>query len=116
MKLMVVSIGLALLFTLVVTAVLARDWTQADPDMRRFYEGLRNNNGMQCCFGNDGFDAKWETRGSEYWVEIDLEWLRVPPQALLTVPNKYGVAKVWFYRPPNGGQPNINCFLPGTFG
>lgn len=117
MKLMAVSVGLSLLFMLVVTAVMARNngqWALSDPEQQNFYDGLRNNNGMQCCTNADGYDARWETRGSEYWVEIDLEWQRVPPAALLTVPNRYGAAKVWFNRPPNGGQPVIACFLPGT--
>jgi len=117
MKLMAVSIGMALLFMLAVTAVMARDWgqwAQVDPEQRQFYDGLRNSNGMQCCHSNDGYDARWETRGGEYWVEIELEWTRVPSAALLTVPNKYGVAKVWYNKPPNGGKPVIACFLPGT--
>lgn len=117
MKLMAVSIGIALLFMMVVTAVLARNngqWAQTDPEQRQFYNGLRNNNGMLCCTNNDGYDAQWETRGDQYWVFVEMEWIQVPPMALLTVPNRYGAAKVWYNKPPNGGKPVIACFLPGT--
>lgn len=119
MKLMAVSVGLALLFMVVVTAVMARDngqWAQVDPAIRQFYDSLRNSNGMLCCTGADGYDAQWETRGDEYWVFIEEEWRRVPPKALLDTPNKYGTAKVWFTKRWVDGKlkfAEISCFLRG---
>lgn len=120
MKLMAVSVGLALLFAMLVSVVIARDngqWAQATPEQREFFDGLRNKNGMQCCSNSDGFDATWEVRGDKYWVMIEGEWREVPPKALLDVSNKYGVAKVWYTRKWVDGVlkfAEISCFLRGT--
>lgn len=123
MKLMALSVGLALLFMVVVTAVMARDsgqWAQADPGQRQFYDGLRNSNGMQCCSNSDGFDAQWEVRSDKYFVYIEGEWREVPPKALLDTRNKYGVAKVWYTKRWSGKDgkeltfAEITCFLRGS--
>lgn len=119
MKLMALSVGLATLFMLLVTAVFALDmgqWAQVDPAQREFYEGLKNKNGRLCCADNDGFDAVWEIRGNEYWVGVNGQMVRVPPQAVLDVPNRYGIAKVWYSTIWKDGNPTyqINCFLKGS--
>lgn len=119
MKLMTISIGIALLVVMVITSF-ARDtgqWAQASPEQREFFNNLRNKNNVRCCFDNDGFDAKWEVRGDEYWVEIEGEFRRVPPKALLDIPNKYGVAKVWYTKRWDAGVQvfaEVTCFLRGT--
>jgi hypothetical protein len=96
----------------------ARDngqWGNVDPSIREWIESLRNKNNVGCCDTADGYDAQWDTLGPDgtYRVFINGQWHVVPPEALLTVPNRLGVPKVWWVP---GGDTGviIRCFLPGA--
>ena len=97
--------------------VAARDngqWAQATPEQRRWFSTLHNKNHNLCCAEADGYDAQWDTKDGSYRVYDQGQWYVVPDQALVTEPNRYGIAKVWW----SHGDPDkmIRCFMPGTEG
>lgn len=99
-------------FLSMVLPALARDvgqFSQTDPARREWFNGLRSQSGAVCCFDADGLDAEWGMIGSKFKVKIDGQWKIVPEEAVVTVPNRYGVSKVWV-TPPNNA---IRCFMPG---
>lgn len=66
-----------------------------------------------CCADADGnivMDADWDTKDGHYRVRIDGEWMDVPDNALVTVPNRYGPTMVWIFGTV------IRCFMPGAGG
>lgn len=82
------------------------------PDVQEWVRGLRGANNIFCCDDADGIDPVWETHGNGYRVQFHGDWLQVEPDALLTVPNRLGVARAWIgYRPD--GKPFVRCFIPG---
>ena len=48
-------------------------------------------------------------------MRLDGQWIEVPPDALVTVPNKFGLAVVWPYKDYEG-RTQIRCFIPGAGG
>lgn len=94
--------------------VFARDngqWGNVDPAIRDWIHSLKNKHGIGCCDTADGYDAEWDTQGNRYRVRIEGQWYVVPPEAVLDVPNRLGVPKVWYLKPD--GHVTIRCFLPG---
>jgi hypothetical protein len=56
----------------------------------------------------------WDRDAEGYRVRIDGEWVRVPDDAVVTVPNRAGYPMVW---PIAGeGGTTIRCFMPGAGG
>jgi hypothetical protein len=97
-----------------------------DPILHDWFEKLASGKGLCCSFA-DGVvieDVDWGTeaiRGVEgktsivYWVLVDGQRLVVPPEAVVTEPNRYGPAVVWPYRDSNG-RLTVRCFMPGIEG
>ena len=60
-----------------------------------------------------------QTSDNHYQVRLEGQWVDVPDDAVLEVPNKYGRAVVWYsksWRSTVTGQEGgfyIRCFLPG---
>jgi hypothetical protein len=112
-----VNILISLIFGLSAHARDNGQYAQTDPERRSWFNGLRSDRGL-CCSLADGWqidDADWETHNNEYRVRIDGEWIDVPPEAVVDVPNKYGVPVVWPVKLKDGTI-GIRCFLPGTEG
>lgn len=89
-------------------------FAQADPGIRSWFNGLRSGKGLCCSFA-DGLtlqDVDWDTEGAHYRVRIDGQWIVVPDDAVLTEPNRVGVAVVWPYK--SGDQTMIRCFIAGS--
>ena len=67
----------------------------------------------------DGFtvaDPDWESKDGHYRVRLGGEWIDVPDDALVTVPNRAGRTMVW-PMPFIEGKTNIimiRCFMPGS--
>ena len=107
--------------TLLATAALARDngqFQNANPEIKRWIEGLRNSKGFGCCDFADGFGAEeleWDATSGTYSVVIEGKRHVVPPEAVLTEPNRLGRAMVWYIKDESGAI-IIRCFLPGTMG
>lgn len=84
------------------------------PDLDRWFDGLRSGRGMCCSFADGRMvdDPDVDMDGGHYRVRIDGQWLDVPDDALVTVPNKFGSAVVWPWTDAYGIH--IRCFMPGA--
>jgi hypothetical protein len=109
-----------LLFLLCVPA-LAHDngqYAQSSPEIRNWFNGLRNEAGGQCCSFADGIsidDPDWQTSAGGYQVFYRGKWLVVPPKALVKGNNKIGHAVLWPLE--SVGTPGVftvRCFMPGS--
>jgi len=112
--------------------VLAHDrdgrYAKLDPEMHKWFESLHSGKGP-CCADADGnvvADADWESVNdpakpsvhfrvrmdvSKIEGQVDMQWLDVEDDALVTVPNKFGRTMVWPIRGYLGTT--IRCFMPG---
>lgn len=97
-------------------------WAAANPDLHAWFDHLASGKGLCCSFadGRSIRDVDWGTEAVadgektviRYWVVVDGQKLDVPPDAVVTEPNKFGSAVVWPYL--EGGKTAIRCFMPGT--
>ena len=111
--------GLALLaLTLWIGPAGARDdgrYAGMKPQMKAWFDQLYSGKGSCCSFA-DGVsipDVDWDTQDGRYRVRLHGEWIIVPERALVTEPNKFGLAVVWPYLDSEGAT-QIRCFLPGA--
>jgi hypothetical protein len=93
----------------------ARDTTglsdTLNQEQRDWVRGLRAANGASCCDDADGIDPVWDIEDGRYRVRYGTQWLVVSPEALLTQPNRIGVARAWLAHGDN--EVFVRCFLPG---
>jgi hypothetical protein len=93
----------------------ARDTTglsdSLSQEQRDWVRGLRAANGASCCDDADGIDPVWDIHDGHYRVHYGGQWLVVSPSALLTQPNRIGVARAWLVY--GEGEVFVRCFLPG---
>jgi hypothetical protein len=85
--------------------------------LKQWFDSLASRKGACCSFA-DGVsiaDVDWDTKDENYRVRLDGQWIEVPPEALVTVPNKFGTAVVWPYKDVKGNT-QIRCFMPGAGG
>lgn len=90
------------------------------PELSGWFKGLQSGKGP-CCDGSDAYrvdDADWEVKDGRYRVRVPtvaggdkLEWVDVPADAVVDVPNLSGHALAW----PIYGYlgVDIRCFMPG---
>lgn len=98
------------------------------PDLDDWMKGLNGAGTGPCCSFADAKtinDVDWDTAqecsttagveecSSVYRVRLNGEWVRVPPAAVVTSPNKYGPAVVWLYTDLDKHE-QIRCFLPSA--
>lgn len=101
------------------------DWKgPADPKLHAWFDQLASGKGLCCSFA-DGVsieDVDWDTATVadasgqsqiRYRVRLNGQWIPVPPEAVVTEPNKFGPAVVWPYQDMDG-KTQIRCFLPGA--
>ncbi len=92
----------------------------AGSPLKPWFESLGTKAGGLCCALADGIvDVTWgTTRDGHYRVHVWGQWVDVPDQAVLKVPNRLGRAVVWPYIQdiPSGILIQIKCFLPGAEG
>jgi len=100
------------------------------PELTPWFKSLKSSKGY-CCDGMDALhlrEVDWETKDGHYRVRVpkngedmakavagetvETEWVDVPDDAVLDVPNKDGATLVW----PLYGYlgVSIRCFLPGA--
>jgi hypothetical protein len=87
-----------------------------NPELHRWFDSLANQHGHLCCSVADGRtveDPDVDDSSGHWRVRVDGEWLDVPDDAVITVPNKYGPAVVWPFKDLTG-KTIIRCFLPGA--
>lgn len=91
-----------------------------DPQIRSWFNGVKSKNGVPCCSMADGHrtDFKVDERGI-YFVPIENEWIRVPPEAVITSQgNPNDAAIVWYVKqgaaPLSGLKDTyyVRCFVP----
>src|SRR5262247_3364015 len=93
------------------------DGKYATSPLKEWFESLASRRGP-CCSVADGQsveDVDWDTKNGQYRVRLDGQWIEVPADALVTVPNKFGPAVVWLYKDYEG-RTQIRCFIPGAAG
>jgi hypothetical protein len=111
------KLGVLLVALVLPSTTQARDRGQyagSTPEMKAWFDGLRSGKGP-CCSDADGSavsDVDWQTHDGHYQVRIDGEWVDVPDEAVITVPNKIGRTMVWPIRGYRGLT--VRCFLPGS--
>lgn len=115
-----IILAAALLF---VSAAFARDGGQfSGSPLKSWFDQLASGKGLCCSFA-DGVaieDVDWGTEqvtlaGESiitYWVMLNGHKIVVPPEAVVTEPNKFGQAVVWPYQ--DGDVTKIRCFIPGA--
>lgn len=82
------------------------------PDVQEWVRSLRGAHNISCCDDADGIDPVWETHENGYRVMFRGDWLSVEGDALLTMPNRLGVARAWIGIKADG-KPYVRCFIPG---
>ena len=72
--------------------------------LKRWFDSLASRRGFCCSFadGQSVEDVDWDTKDGKYRVRLDSQWIEVPPDALVTAPNKFGLAVVWLYKDYEG--------------
>jgi hypothetical protein len=116
---LVVGIFFCAALSLAVFPAFARDLDgkHADSPLKQWFDNLASRRGP-CCSVADGQsvqDVDWDTKDGKYRVRLDGQWIEVPPDALVTVPNKFGLAVVWPYEDYES-RTQIRCFIPGAGG
>ena len=72
-------------------------YAKANPELKAWFDGLRSGKGP-CCSDADGTavsDVDWESKDGHYRVRLGGEWIDLPDDALVTVPNRAGRTMVW---------------------
>jgi hypothetical protein len=93
------------------------DGKYANSPFKQWFDSLASRT-VPCCSVADGQsveDVDWDTKNGQYRVRLDGQWIEVPAEALVTVPNKFGLAVVWPYKDYEG-RTQIRCFIPGAGG
>lgn len=109
---------LAMVFVLI-SAAIARDNGQYGDVPQHTRDWIRTlktplTPNSTCCDIADGNrDILWKSEGGNYRVQVAGVWLPVPPEAVITEPNRLGYAVVWT-RPGDRGEQVVKCFIPGA--
>lgn len=126
--LLAVTSAIALAGLLWVNSARAHD--HARPEMTPWFKELRSEKGA-CCDGSDAMhltNTDWESREGHYRTKIpktgsdferarkgatvEMMWVDVPEDAVLTVPNLEGETMVWPMYGYMGAS--VRCFMPGS--
>ena len=107
-------IFLGIFLAIFVVPALAHDPSR--PELNGWYDKLASGIGL-CCSLTDGVtvaDPDWESKDGHYRVRLGGEWIDVPDDALVTVPNRAGRTMVWPMPMIEGDTIRIRCFMPGS--
>lgn len=121
-------VALIVVLILLLSMRLASAHDHEHPELDGWFTGLQSHKGS-CCDGSEAIhvaDVDWESVNDpnkpdvHYRVRldvspvmgtVDLEWVDVPDEAVVTEPNRDGRTLVW---PVSSGKDTwIRCFLPG---
>lgn len=119
---LLICCAIVIAVTWIVTAAFARDpdGRYANSALKEWFDSLKSKDGDSCCADFDGHppEAVWKTDDG-YKVQIEGQWVDVPPTALLDTPNKYHRAVVWYWTETSEDGTkifHIRCFLAGALG
>ena len=90
------------------------DGRYANSPLKPWFDSLSSKKGL-CCSDADGSavsDVDWESKDGHYRVRLEGQWIDVPDDAVITVPNRAGRTMVWPVKDSLGIS--IRCFLPGS--
>ena len=79
------------------SAMARDDGRFANSPLKPWFDSLRSGKGP-CCSDADGSvvsDVDWESKDGHYRVRLDGQWIEVPDDAVITVPNRAGRTMVW---------------------
>jgi hypothetical protein len=112
--------ALALVLLCLLSPALAHDENheQYPPEILQWMRTLTNQIGGVCCDGKDSIEpAAWRIgpKGNQVRLSGEVEWIDVPPGAVVRQPNVLNRPQVWLYR-DDGGPWQVRCFLPGAGG
>src|SRR5258707_15431297 len=115
MKVLTASVALIASAALFAGSATARDdGRYASSPLKPWFDSLRSKKGL-CCSDADGSvvsDVDWESKDGHYRVRLEGQWIDVPDDAVITVPNRIGRTMVWpMYR---DGKITPRCFMPGS--
>ena len=108
------KIFLGVFLAISVAPALAHD--PSHPELNGWFDKLASGRGL-CCSDADGTalsDVDWESKHGHYRVRLGGEWIDVPDDALVTVPNRAGRTMVWPMPMIEGDTIRIRCFMPGS--
>jgi hypothetical protein len=93
----------------------------ANSPLKPWFESLATKAGGACCASADAvIDVAWDTTSEgHYRVQVWGQWVVVPDEAVIKVPNRLGRPIVWPYiddLPDGAIRLQIKCFLPGAEG
>src|SRR5580704_1558689 len=118
-------LALAAAIALLCPSALAHDdGRYANSPLKPWFDQLASRKRLCCSFadGRRVDDVDWDTAqvadaGAEptlhFRVRIDGAWVIVPPDAVITEPNRYGPAMAWPYKDA-AGVTQIRCFMAGS--
>jgi hypothetical protein len=91
------------------------DGRYAQSPLKSWFDTLKSERGLCCSFadGETVADPDWESKNGQYRVKINEKWVDVPPDAVITEPNRAGRTMVWPIIDDSGGV-YIRCFMPGS--
>jgi hypothetical protein len=114
-KLAIFFLVKALCLSYVISAHARDDGRYANNPLKPWFDSLTSKRGPCCSFadGRTVSDIDVDMRPDGYYVRIDGQWMKVDPDAIVTVPNKAGVPIVWPYEDQNH-KIQIRCFIPGA--
>lgn len=104
------------LLCLTSNALARDDGRYAQSHLKQWFNGLKNKSGAGCCDLSDGKrlnDVDWGMENNRYWVMIEGDRHDVSDDALLTQPNRAGVAIVWPMVDQHG-KTQVRCFIPSS--
>jgi hypothetical protein len=112
--------GIIISLAMLIVASEARDrgqFAKSTPEMKAWFDSLKSDKGFRCCSDADGTavsDVDWESKDGHYRVRLGGQWIDVPDDALVTVPNRAGRTMVWPMPMIEGDTIKIRCFMPGS--
>jgi hypothetical protein len=112
--------GIIISLAMLIVASEARDrgqFAKSTPEMKAWFDSLKSGKGFLCCSDADGTavsDVDWESKDGHYRVRLGGQWIDVPDDALVTVPNRAGRTMVWPMPMIEGDTIKIRCFMPGS--
>jgi hypothetical protein len=132
-QILFLGIGVAVIAIVALHIHAAQAHMHDRPDLNTWFGGLENQRKHGCCAYTEGVAlATDEVRTTEidqcrddyamdrqpnlpahYCVRVQGEWWKVPDNALVLEPNRYGQAVVWPVR-SQAGPVDIRCFMPGA--
>ena len=111
--------GIIISLAMLIVASEGRDrgqFAKSTPEMKAWFDSLKSGKGFLRCSDADRTavsDVDWESQDGHYRVRLDGQWIDVPDDALITVPNRVGRTMVWPMPMIEGDTIKIRCLMPG---